>query len=254
MTQAIKPLVAGNWKMHGRLAKAAEIQALKAKMAESDSLPVDVMICPPAPYLVPYREEMAGSAIGLGAQDCHAGEDGAHTGDISAEMLADVGCTAVIVGHSERRTDHGESDAMINAKARAAHRAGLTAIICIGETEEERDKGATLDVLDRQLGESVPDGAGAGDTVIAYEPVWAIGTGRTPTNDEVAEAHGFIRQKLSERLGATGAEMRILYGGSMKPGNAGELIAIENVNGGLVGGASLKADDFWGIITAAAGV
>lgn len=245
-----KPLVAGNWKMNGRQAGGAEISALQARMSEQPGLPCSVMICPPAPYLLRFAEMSRGSELMIGAQDCHHQQDGAHTGDISAAMLADVGCRAVIVGHSERRADHGETDAQVRAKAEAAWNAGLTSIICIGETEAERDAGATLDVLGRQLAGSVPDGATADETVIAYEPIWAIGTGRTPSLEEVAEAHAFMRTTLTERLGDEGGSMRLLYGGSVKPANAPELMAVKNVNGALVGGASLKAEDFWQIVAA----
>ena len=244
-----RPLVAGNWKMNGRQAGIAEVTELQAKMREYPDLACTVMICPPAPYLLRFAEVCRGSSLLIGAQDCDARADGAHTGDISAPMLADVGCRAVIVGHSERRSDHGEGDANVRAKAQAAAAAGLTPIICIGETEAERDAGNTLKVLERQLAGSVPDEA-ASDTVIAYEPVWAIGTGRTPSVDEVAQAHAFMRSELVARFGAEGSAMRLLYGGSVKPANAAELMAIENVDGALVGGASLKADDFWGIVSA----
>jgi triosephosphate isomerase len=182
----------------------------------------------------------------LGGQDCHPQTKGAHTGDVAAEMLKDLGCSHVIVGHSERRTDHGEIDLVVSEKAKAAHRAGLVAIICIGETEAERDAGETLNVCSRQIAGSVPDDATAENTVIAYEPVWAIGTGRTPTNEDVAEVHGHIRAELSRKV-ANADDVRILYGGSVKGSNAGELMSIPNVDGALVGGASLKADDFWTI-------
>ena len=191
--------------------------------------------------------------MAIGAQDCHAAEAGAHTGDISAEMLADAGASAVIVGHSERRADHGEGDDLVAAKARAAWRAGLTAIICVGETRDQRDAGETLEVIGGQLAGSVPEGADAGNTIIAYEPVWAIGTGLTPTPDDVAGVHAFIRETLLSRMGGAGGQMRLLYGGSVKPANASELMGVANVNGALVGGASLKAADFLGIIEAYAG-
>jgi len=243
-----RPLVAGNWKMNGRKASASEIRDLIARMAAAGQVVPEVMICPPATLLIPFCDLMAGTGIRLGAQDCHPEPAGAHTGDISAEMLADAGCDAVIVGHSERRQDHGETSALVRAKAQAAHRAGLTAIICIGETEDERDTGRTLEVLGDQLDGSLPETAAAATTVIAYEPVWAIGTGRTPGVDEIAEAHAFIRDRLGARLGPSGGGIRVLYGGSVKPGNAAELLAIANVDGALVGGASLRAADFWGII------
>lgn len=247
----IRPLVTGNWKMHGLTASLAELQALKDRLAEAPVSGADVMICPPATLLAQARYALRGSDIKLGAQDCHPLAQGAHTGDISAEMLADVGATAIIVGHSERRTDHAETDALVNAKARAAHRAGLTAIICVGETEAERRAGATLDIIGKQLRGSVPENADASNTVIAYEPVWAIGTGLTPTEADVAEAHAFIRGELARLIGErAAARLRILYGGSVKPANAESLLSVPNVNGALVGGASLKASDFYAILAA----
>jgi triosephosphate isomerase len=194
---------------------------------------------------------LSGSTIILGAQDCHPLPSGAHTGDISAEMLADAGAGAIIVGHSERRTDHGETDALVNAKASAAHRAGLTAIICVGETEQQRRDGATLEIVRRQLQGSLPQATHAANTVIAYEPVWAIGSGLTPTPADVAEVHGFIRGELGRLLGqAEAGALRLLYGGSVKPANAGELLFVPDVDGALVGGASLKASDFYAILSA----
>jgi triosephosphate isomerase len=212
------------------------------------------MVCPPATLLAQARYALTGSSIRLGAQDCHPLASGAHTGDISAEMLADAGAKAVIVGHSERRTDHGERDALVEAKARAAHRAGLTAIICIGETAQEREQGKTLEVVRRQLEGSLPGDATGANTVIAYEPVWAIGSGLTPTPTDVAELHGFIRGELGRLLGRGEAgALRILYGGSVKPGNASELLFVPDVDGALVGGASLKASDFYAILSVYAG-
>lgn len=247
----IRPLVAGNWKMNGLTAALAEVSRLKTLLAEGRSIAADAMICPSATLLAALSAKVAGSAITTGGQDCHAAESGAHTGDIAAEMLADAGATAVIVGHSERRTDHGESNETVRAKAQAAYRAGLIAIICVGETATEREQGQTLGVVSGQLAGSVPDSANAANTIIAYEPVWAIGTGLTPTSGDVEEVHGAIRQAMIERLGADeGAAVRLLYGGSVKPANAEELMAVENVNGALVGGASLKADDFYGILSA----
>lgn len=246
----VKALVAGNWKMNGEKASKKEVMALARKLAGKKKPACDVLICPPATLVSLVKEAARGSKIAIGGQDCHAKESGAHTGDISAEMLKDAGATHVIVGHSERRADHGETDAAVRAKAEAAHRAGLTAIVCVGETEAERDAGATLKVIRSQLKGSLPDAAAAKTTVIAYEPVWAIGTGRTPTPEDVARVHAAIRNVLEARFGAEGAKMRILYGGSVKPANAKELMAVPNVNGALVGGASLKADDFWGIISA----
>jgi triosephosphate isomerase len=240
-------MAAGNWKMNGTRASLAELEALTTSHRNPTC---DVVLCPPAP-LIPLMA-VASGAIRIGAQDCHANASGAHTGDISAETLADCGASHVIVGHSERRADHGETDAQVAAKAEAAWRAGLVAIVCVGETEAERDAGKALSVIAGQLAGSVPDGATAENTVIAYEPVWAIGTGRTPVNDDIAEVHGAIRAQLSTRFGAeTAAEMRVLYGGSVKPGNAAEIFGLEDVDGGLVGGASLKAADFDQIITAA---
>ncbi|MET0157728.1 MAG: triose-phosphate isomerase [Methyloceanibacter sp.] len=247
----IRPLVAGNWKMHGLSASLAELLALKDRLAEAPVPGTDIMVCPPATLLAQARYGLRGSDIKLGAQDCHPLEEGAYTGDISAEMLADAGASAVIVGHSERRTLRGETDALVNAKARAAHRAGLTTIICVGETEEERRGSATLEVVGNQLRGSVPEDAQASNTVIAYEPVWAIGTGLTPTQDDVAEAHAFIRNELGRLIGeAEAARLRILYGGSVKPANAAEVLAVPHVNGALVGGASLKASDFYAILLA----
>ena len=205
------------------------------------------MVCPPATLLASFAALAQGSPVAIGAQDCHAEPAGAFTGDVSAEMLRDAGAVAVIVGHSERRTYHRETDAEVNAKARAAWRAGLTAIVCIGETKDERVGGKTLDVVGTQLKGSLPDGATAENLVVAYEPVWAIGTGLTPTPADVAEVHGFIRQHLGARYGAAGQGIRILYGGSVKPSNAAELMQVANVDGALVGGASLKAEDFLGI-------
>jgi triosephosphate isomerase len=208
------------------------------------------MICPPATLVAALAGAAAGSSLLVGGQNCHAKAAGAHTGDISAEMLKDAGATAVIVGHSERRADHGETDAIVRTKAEAAHRAGLAAIVCVGETAAERKEGKTLAVVTGQLAGSLPNGATAMNTVVAYEPVWAIGTGLTPTAQDVAEVHATARQALVERYGDEGRRMRILYGGSVKPSNARELLSVANVNGALVGGASLKAEDFLGIVSA----
>ena len=251
---AIRPLVAGNWKMNGLGSALAELVSLNERLAEARVPQADIMVCPPATLLSRAAEELAGSDIALGAQDCHPLVSGAHTGDISAEMLADAGATAVIVGHSERRIDHGETNALVNAKALAAYRAGLTAIICIGETQEQHRDGGTLNVLKHQVQESVPEEAHAANTVIAYEPIWAIGSGLTPTPADVARLHGAIRADLRQLLGeAEGGAMRILYGGSVKPSNAAELLFVPDVNGALVGGASLKASDFYGILSAYCG-
>jgi len=243
-----RPLVAGNWKMNGLRASAAELGKI---VDGSSALPdVDLLVCPPATLLMMFVSAAHGSTVAIGAQDCHAEPSGAFTGDISAEMLADTGASAVIVGHSERRTYHAETDSLVRAKALAAWRAGLTAIVCIGETKDQRTAGQTLDVVGAQLAGSLPTSVIADGLVIAYEPVWAIGTGLTPTPADVAQVHGFIRERLTKRFGATGEEIRVLYGGSVKPANAAELLHIENVDGALVGGASLKADDFLGIARA----
>jgi triosephosphate isomerase len=245
----MRQLIAGNWKMNG-LTASLEEGALIAEGATAAEGKADVMLCPPASLIAQVRWRTAKSALLIGGQDCHAKASGPHTGDISAEMLKDAGASAVIVGHSERRTGHGETDETVRAKAEAARRAGLTAIICIGETAAERDSGATLAVLSRQLDASVPDGAPA-DIVIAYEPVWAIGTGRTPSQGDIQQAHAHIRARLAKRFDAAGNDVRILYGGSMKPENATAILAVPEVNGGLIGGASLKAADFLAIVSAA---
>lgn len=241
-----RKLAAGNWKMHG---SQASIDVLKSLAAAHPDPACDVLICPPATLLSAFAA--AATGIPLGAQDCHPETTGAHTGDLSAEMLAEAGATAIIVGHSERRTDHGETSGLVRAKAEAAWRAGLTAIVCIGESEAQRDSGETLQVVGSQLAESVPDGTSPETLVIAYEPIWAIGTGRTPTLPEIAEVHDFIREKLTARFGPSATEIRLLYGGSVKPANAAEIFALKNVDGGLVGGASLKPEDFGPIIAAA---
>jgi triosephosphate isomerase (TIM) len=244
MTTTIRPLAAGNWKMNGLKASLAEIEAIAA--AASAIGGADILICPPA-TLVAAAASAVGGRIAIGGQDCHARASGAHTGDISSEQLKDSGATHVIVGHSERRADHGESDEIVRAKAEAALRAGLVAVVCVGETHLQRDSGQTLAVVGGQLAGSLPHGATAETLVVAYEPVWAIGTGLTPTPADVAEVHGFIRRELVDLLPEQGAKIRILYGGSVKPSNAAELMAVENVNGALVGGASLTAKDFLGI-------
>lgn len=218
--------------------------------AAAKGAPVDLMLCPPATLINRLATAVAGSGLAVGGQDCHVKASGAHTGDISAAMLVDAGASAVIVGHSERRADHGETSALVKAKATAAAEAGLMAIVCLGETAAERQAGATLEVVKAQLDGSLPDQASAQSLVIAYEPVWAIGTGLTPTTADVAEVHAFIRGELVKRYGTVGALVRILYGGSVKPTNAVELMAVEHVDGALVGGASLKAADFLGIVAA----
>ncbi len=249
MSMEPRPLVAGNWKMNGLKTSLAETGRLSTLLKER-SASCDVLICPPFTLLMELAAFFAGSAVDLGAQDCHPQKSGAHTGDISAEMLRDCGCSYVIVGHSERRADHGESSELVAQKAAAGQGEDLTTIICVGETEAERDQGKTLDVVSGQLKKSIPGTADPAKTVIAYEPVWAIGSGRTPTAGDVAEVHGMIRTRLFERFGGAGQGLRILYGGSVKPSNASELMAVTNVDGALVGGASLKADDFNGIIDA----
>jgi triosephosphate isomerase len=246
MTGNVRPLVAGNWKMNGLSASMAELNGIKAG-AEPLASKVELMVCPPATLLAQFAWAAKGGKLTLGGQDCHANASGAHTGDIAAEMLKDAGASAVIVGHSERRTDHHETDAQVRAKAQAVHRAGLTAIVCVGEQRAQREAGETLTVVGGQLDGSLPDAATTANLVIAYEPVWAIGTGLTPTPADVAEVHAFIRKKLGERYGADGSAIRILYGGSVKPSNAKELLGLPNVNGALVGGASLKAADFLAI-------
>ena len=247
MTNTVRPLIAGNWKMNGLKASVAELEAMLAGAAQVAGK-ADLLVCPPATLIAMFASKSQGSkGLAIGAQDCHPAASGAHTGDLSAEMLADAGATAVIVGHSERRADHGESSGLVRQKAEAARRAGLTAIVCIGETREQRDSGRTLQICGEQLEGSLPDGARADNLVIAYEPVWAIGTGLTPTTEDVEQIHRFIRDLLIGRLGEEGKGIRILYGGSVKPSNARELLALANVNGALIGGASLKATDFLAI-------
>ncbi len=246
---SIRPLVAGNWKMNGTTGNLKEPRLL-AGMLGGVKLGCDVLVCPPATLIRRTKAVLKGSKIKVGGQDCHGMASGAHTGDISAEMLKDCGANAVIVGHSERRTNHKETDAEVQTKAKAAHRAGLLAIICIGETLDERKGGKTLSVLSAQLKGSVPEGTTSTNSVVAYEPVWAIGTGLTPTTAEIAEAHAHIRSEVEKLIGAEGKSVRLLYGGSVKPSNAKELMSVANVNGALVGGAALKAADFIGIIKA----
>src|SRR5664279_4218760 len=247
MTDAIRPLIAGNWKMNGLKSAMAEFEAMLAGAPEV-AAKADLLVCPPATLIAGFAEKAKGSGIiGVGAQDCHPKASGAHTGDLSAEMLADAGARAIIVGHSERRADHGETDVLVRQKAEAVWRAGLTAIVCIGETQHQRDAGQTLDICRGQLNISLPDGANANNLIVAYEPVWAIGTGLTPMAGDVEQIHRFIRDILIARFNGEGRRMRILYGGSVKPSNAAELMAVANVNGALVGGASLKAADFLAI-------
>ncbi|WP_072394004.1 triose-phosphate isomerase [Hyphomicrobium sp. CS1GBMeth3] len=252
MTNApIRPLIAGNWKMNGLAAALAEATAVRDTLPSLGGNAAEVMICPPATLLAQLAGLAKGSPLAVGAQDCHWAAAGAHTGDIAAEMVKDAGASAVIVGHSERRADHGELDRIVRSKASAAHRAGLTAIVCIGETRGEREAGLTLTVVRRQLAGSLPDAVDPTNSVIAYEPVWAIGTGLTPSTDDVVEVHAAIRAYLVERFGAAGQGVRILYGGSVKPANARELLALTDVNGALVGGGSLRAEDFLAIVRAA---
>jgi triosephosphate isomerase (TIM) len=247
MTDAIRPLIAGNGKMNGLKASMAEFEAMLAG-ASRVAGKADLLVCPPATLIAAFAEKARGSkTLAIGAQDCHPKASGAHTGDLSAEMLADAGASAIIVGHSERRADHGETDALVRQKAEAAWRAGLTAIVCIGETLQQRDAGQTLEICRGQLSGSLPDTARAANLVVAYEPVWAIGTGLTPTAGDVEQIHSFIRGVLTVRFNDEGKVIRILYGGSVKPSNAAELMAVANVNGALVGGASLKASDFLAI-------
>jgi len=247
MTRRPHPLLAGNWKMNGLRAALGEIAAMSQAFDSGLRARVDLLVCPPATLIQAAASAAAGSGIAIGAQDCHPATSGAHTGDLSAEMIADAGGTFIILGHSERRADHGESDTLVQAKAEAAIRAGLVAIVCVGETEAQRRSGQTLAVVGAQLDGSIPPGLTGAQLVVAYEPVWAIGTGLTPTPADVAQVHAFIRERLASLLGADGAGVRLLYGGSVKPSNAAELIAVPNVDGALVGGASLKVEDFMGI-------
>ncbi|MDV7145249.1 triose-phosphate isomerase [Tropicimonas sp. TH_r6] len=241
-------LAAGNWKMNGTEAALAEIDAMLAAYPDPGC---GVLICPPATLLERMSKRIGGGKIATGSQDCHMNETGAHTGDISAEMVKDAGGAYAIVGHSERRTDHAETNEIVNAKAQAAIGAGLVAVVCIGETLEQRDAGETLDLVGDQLAGSIPDGISGDNLVVAYEPVWAIGTGRIPTMEQIIEVHDFMRARLVERFGAeTGNAISLLYGGSVKPSNAAEIFGVENVDGALVGGASLKAADFGAIIDA----
>lgn len=247
----IRPLVAGNWKMNGLKSGLSEALAVDEALAVAGAgVAADVMICPPATLVLVLAELSGKGGLKVGGQDCHINASGAHTGDLSAEMLADAGASAVILGHSERRADHGETDRVVHEKVLAAHRAGLCAIVCVGETIGQRQAGLTLDVVARQLAGSIPDNVTAETVVVAYEPVWAIGTGLTPKPADVAEVHAMIRERLSARFGPDGGRMRILYGGSVKASNAVELMGIANVNGALVGGASLLAKDFLGIVEA----
>lgn len=235
---SLRPLIAGNWKMNGRLAEVAPYAATLARLSGGRSC--DLLVCPPAPLAAAMAAALEGSGIAVGGQDCHTAAKGAHTGDVAAEQLADVGCSHVIVGHSERRTDHGETDLVVRAKAEAALNAGLVPIVCVGETLAQRKAGQAAAVVRAQFDGSVPR---SGAYVLAYEPVWAIGTGLTPSSQEIAEMHATLRS-------LAGAAVRLLYGGSVKPSNAVEILAIADVDGALVGGASLKAEEFWAIAEA----
>lgn len=245
---APKALVAGNWKMNGLLANREEIKALN-NLIDQNGAKCDVLICPPY-TLIDSLTNLKAAHVAIGAQDCHINLSGAHTGDISASMIKELGCGYIIVGHSERRADHGEGNSCVKAKATTVQSEGLIAIICVGETESERNAGQALDVVTKQVKASIPDDSNINNTIIAYEPVWAIGTGRTPTADDVREIHCAVRDVLLNRFGDDGSQIKILYGGSVKASNALELMSVANVNGALVGGASLKADDFYGIINA----
>jgi triosephosphate isomerase len=246
-----RKLIVGNWKMNGLREAGDALAENLATKALANPPSSDVVVCPPATLLAKVNRAFEASAIALGAQDCHAAEKGAHTGDVSAEMLRDAGCEYVMVGHSERRTDHAEDNAAVQAKASAVNRAGMTAIVCVGETGAERDAGDTLNILGRQAARSLPPGADGANTVVAYEPVWAIGSGRTPTLAEIAAVHHHIRVTLATEYGSAAEGIRVLYGGSVNASNAIEILAVDAVDGALVGGASLKADHFWQIVEAA---
>lgn len=251
MKTDVRPLIAGNWKMNGGSTALEQITMLRALLDQAGAIDCDVLICPPATLLHRVAQAAVGSPILVGGQDCHAKSSGAHTGDISAAMLADAGASHVIVGHSERRTDHGETSAMVREKAEAALANGLVPVICVGETEAEREAGTANQVVGDQVAASLPDFAAGAHIVVAYEPVWAIGTGKTATTADIEAMHAHIRDLLVARFGAAGEAARILYGGSVKPSNAEEIIGVANVDGALVGGASLQAVDFFAIIAAA---
>ncbi len=250
MTPDVRPLVAGNWKMNGLSASLVEVEAMRRAVDAGEAGVAELVVCPPATLIAQAAWKLRGGKLGLGAQDCHPEASGAFTGDISAPMLKDAGASFVIVGHSERRTLHHETDALVRAKAEAALKAGLTAIACVGETRAEREAGKELAIVSRQLRGSLPSGGAPETMVVAYEPVWAIGTGLTPTPRDVTAMHKAIRELLGEMYGPAGARMRILYGGSVKPTNCQELLTLDNVDGALVGGASLKATDFLAIAAA----
>jgi triosephosphate isomerase (TIM) len=249
MASSPRPLIAGNWKMNGLKECSAELLRIIGG-AKALASTTELLLCPPATLIMRFAALARGTPVAIGAQDCHPEPAGAFTGDISAEMLKDAGASAVIVGHSERRMYHHETDADVRAKALAARRAGLLAVICVGETRSEREAGRTIAVIGAQLDGSLPEGVSPHDTVIAYEPVWAIGAGLTPTTGDIAEVHGFIRQRILARYGAKAERLRILYGGSVKPANAHEILQVDEVNGALVGGASLKAEEFLAIASA----
>ncbi|HYK79221.1 MAG TPA: triose-phosphate isomerase [Micropepsaceae bacterium] len=248
----MRRLLAGNWKMNGLRASLAEIRALNRGLAETPPR-ADILVCLPATLIAQAAKAVEGGPVAIGGQDCHPLASGAFTGDISAEMLRDAGATAVILGHSERRLYHGEADSLIAAKVKAAQRAGLTAILCVGESETQRKQGQAGEVVAAQLEACVPAEIAVSDLVVAYEPIWAIGTGKTPRAPEIAQMHGAVRALLTKRFGVPGAEIRILYGGSVKPENGAEVLALPNVDGALIGGASVKAADFLAIIRAAPG-
>ncbi len=246
-----RTLIAGNWKMNGLMANLAEVERVAAGAFVSEAGP-EILLCLPATLIHAASAKSAGSGLQIGGETCHPKEKGAHTGDISPEMLKDAGASYVIVGHSERRGDHGETNSAVSAQASAALRAGITPIICVGDTLDQRDAGDVLKIITSQMTDSIPDGAEAQTIVIAYEPVWAIGTGRVATSEQIAEVHKLVRELLVKRFGDAGANTRILYGGSMNPGNAAEILSVAEVNGGLIGGASLKAEDFLAIYRLAA--
>jgi triosephosphate isomerase len=248
MSKLRRLVIAGNWKMNGLIADGEALASeLVSKMSGAENPEFDMLVCPPFTLLSKIGDIVNNSGVSLGAQDCHTAEAGAHTGNVSPAMLKDQGCECVIVGHSERRTDYGETDDLVRAKAEAVTAADMFAIICVGETEKQRDAGETIAVVRNQVRDAVPENSTSDNTIVAYEPVWAIGTGRTPTLDEVQEVHALIRAELGGIVGVHAAAIRILYGGSMKPENAKDLMALADVDGGLIGGASLKAEDFWAI-------
>jgi triosephosphate isomerase len=247
MTQGSRPLVAGNWKMNGLRKSLGEVRSICETVAAGGAGKAEVVVCPPATLLMAAAAICQGTPVGLGGQDCHAEASGAFTGDISAEMFKDAGAAYVILGHSERRAGHHETDEIVRAKAKAALRAGLAAIICVGETRVLRDAGQALPVVGAQLAGSIPENSPPGRIIIAYEPIWAIGSGLTPTPPDIAEMHGFIRGRVNQHLPGLGGSLRILYGGSVRPANAGELLAVEDVDGALVGGASLSSAEFMAI-------